>query len=265
MLNLDNLINRKALLEKEIYNLSKLISGSPKGSLISRKKNGKYYFSYMSETAAGKSEEVYIPCSNSDLASQIALRSYAEKRLEDCKKELNILTSYQRFCAKEGKADHYLKTHPGIAQLVLPGLQTDDEYARKWQEATYYRSNSYPEHLRYPTIVPDLKVRSKSESAIVSRLVFFKVPFRYEEQIIINGRAFHPDFTCLKVKSRKIYYWEHQGAWDRTEYVESLTSREVLFSSAGLIPWKNLIITTETANDPLDINWVDEIIQYFLL
>ena len=97
------------------------------------------------------------------------------------------------------------------------------------------------------------------------RLVHFGVPFRYEELVYSNGIYYHPDFSCLNVRTLEKIYIEHQGGWDMDSYVDRLHNREMDLKQAGIIPWKNLLITTETKDQSLDINWVDVLIQYYLL
>jgi len=266
MSNYNSLYKRKKALEKELATLQNYLDSAPEGTLISRQKSiGQYKYYNYRLSPDGKKKETYIPQSNAVLAEKLACKAYAAKRLSDCKKELRILSDYLSFYGSEKEADRFLKAHPGAAKLILPLVEHLDAYAKQWQEAPYIRSEIHPEDLIYPTLNPNLKVRSKSEGDIYGRLVFFQVPRRYEEQIIINGIAIHPDFTCLNVRTREVFYWEHQGAWDKLDYVHKLPGREDQYRMAGIIPWKNLIITTETKNQPLDINWVDTLIQYFLL
>lgn len=165
----------------------------------------------------------------------------------------------------ERKTDILLRNHPGLSALVLPQLRSKEDAVAKWRDAEYKRSTRHAENLKYPTVIPGLFVRSKSEADIISRLEFFGIPFRYEEEIIINGVAYHPDFSCLSPTTFEIKYWEHQGGWDKESYIEPLKNREATLASVGIIPWKNHIITTETLDQPLDITWVDMLIQYFLL
>ena len=56
--------------------------------------------------------------------------------------------------------------------------------------------------LIYTTVISGLKVRSKAESQIVGKFVQLELPFRYEEMLIINGIAIHPDFSCLYEKKQ---------------------------------------------------------------
>lgn len=149
--------------------------------------------------------------------------------------------------------------------LVIPKLRDKNSFIQEWTNADYQRSNLYPEKLIYPTVIPNLKVRSKAEADWISRLVHFGIPLRYEELIISNQVALHPDITGLNITTLTPVYIEHQGGWDNDDYIRNLEGRSLLLKQAGIIPWKNLIITTETRSQPLDINWIDELIQYFFM
>ena len=157
-------------------------------------------------------------------------------------------------------------------------LASDDEIRQKaeaWKNIPYKRSQTNPEWLKYPTIIKGLQVRSKAEADIIGRFEHFGAAYHYEEYFDIpehllnlyrrNSFDIHPDFKCKNMRTGKVYWWEHQGQWDNPKYVADLPAREELLFKAGLVPWKNLIITTETQELPLDLQWVDEIIRFYLL
>ena len=62
-----------------------------------------------------------------------------------------------------------------------------------------------------------------------------------------------------------MFYLEHLGALDKQGYIEEWNKRQFQLAKAGIIPWKNLLITTETRDQPLDINWVDDLIKFYLM
>ena len=61
------------------------------------------------------------------------------------------------------------------------------------------------------------------------------------------------------------WYWKHLGAMDNYKYRNDNYLRLKDLNDIGIIQWKNIIITTETEDNPLDVRWVDEIIKYYLL
>ena len=263
MYNLKNLLLEKERIEKELLVLQEYVMNAPDGKLISRNSpNGSFRYS---KRESPSSPEIYIPKHDILTAKELARKDYCAARLKDLNLRLRIIDKEIQFLQKESFADQYLRSHPGAADLILPDLKGTNEAARKWASETYIQSTNHPENLKYHTLDRNLYVRSKSEAEMVSRFLEFHVPYRYEELIVINNIALHPDFTCLNARTGKIYYIEHQGKWDDPEYVKKVREREDLYIQAGIYPWKNLLITTETLDQPFDINWFDEIIKFYLI
>ncbi len=280
-----NLINHLKLkqteLNKEIIALEKFISTLPSGKLISRKQNGSYYYSkkLFAESLPTQNAESILPHKNnrqkcteiylskdSEEVKVLAKGEYAVRRLKDAKHELNAVKQYLKILEGTPSAEDFLEKHPGIKELIVPSLKNSKEELEKWRTMDYYKNPYRPEGLKVPTIIPNLKVRSKSEADIISRLVHFGVPFHYEEGFFVGGKWRYPDITCKSLSSPyEKFYWEHLGGLSNFMYFEENIKKLKEFYSCGLIPWKNLIITTETDDKPLDINWVDEIIKYYLI
>ena len=73
------------------------------------------------------------------------------------------------------------------------------------------------------------------------------------------------DFTLLNVRSGSIYYWDHRGLSDDLQYLKKTHYCEEQYLKKDIIPWVNLIVTTETKDHPLDIQWVNQLIEYYLM
>ena len=289
MFSIDNLRYRSASLEKEIQTLKNYIAkNDSSGYLVVRKgENGAFYYSKRVADPEGRRKEEYLPQSSENEIKKLAYSSYVSNRLKDAEAEKRALDSLIKFLSKESHVSQFMTTHPGVAAALGDWLSTrnDDglsasdielrEKAKEWKRRPYKRSTLNPENLKYPTIVPELYVRSKSEADIISRFEYFGVAYHYEEEYEVpehlaslyrrNGYAFHPDFKCRNMRTGNVFWWEHQGKWDDAKYVADLAQRENLLYKIGLVPWKNLIITTETLARPLDLQWVDEIIRFYLL
>lgn len=280
MPSLNSLIAEKEKLETEIANLTAFIKSCPEGKLIARATSvaskvpsssdpnvaspSNFRYLQKTKTEAGKFKEKYLSKKQRSTAELLAKRDYSIACLKDRKEQLRIVNRQIAVYSRDSHRIHYLKEHPGAAALLLPKLKDDDDFAKKWQMEPYNKSDLHPEHLIFPTIVPGLLVRSKSEGYIADRLTERQVPFRYEELVVINGIALHPDFTCLNVRTHETFYIEHQGKWDDPKYVADVRSREDLYLQAGVYPWKKLLITTEIWGHPFDIRWFDTIIDYYL-
>ena len=64
----------------------------------------------------------------------------------------------------------------------------------EWGNLEYVRSDFWKESLTMRTS-RGLLVRSKSELLIVEMLYRYGIPFRYEQELWINGKDWAPDFT----------------------------------------------------------------------
>ena len=208
--------------------------------MIARKlTSGNYRYSIKKKDEKGVAREKYIPREDQQVAENLAMRHYAKQRIKDLEREKQILNEYIDFCCKERHADRYLKMHPGVGRLVYPHLQQHEKYIEDWANEKYRRSKKNPEQLKYSTVIPGLTVRRKADADWISRLVYFGIPLRYEEEFIINGIEVHPDITALNITSLEPVYIEHQGGWDQIAYVSKLSQRAELLQKAGIIPWKN--------------------------
>ena len=180
----------------------------------------------------------------------------SQKKLVD-----KAIALYQR----GSRLDEFIKAHPELMNLISPGLRPLNQLAREWMEKPYERNNKYPEDLRFSTVVPNLYVRSKAEADLVSRFMHFGVPFHYEEIQRIGREELAIDFTLLNVRAGRKLYWDHRGMADDPDYLKKTHYCEKLYLEAGIIPWVNMIVTAETKDSPLDIQWVDKLIDFYLL
>ena len=106
------------------------------------------------------------------------------------------------------------------------------------------------------------RVRSKSEKIIADALYRKQVAYKYECPLIINGLGkVYPDFTILNVQQRKEIYWEHFGMMDNTAYCEKAVYKINCYQKAGFYIGEQLILTFETAKNPLDTELVEHLIM----
>lgn len=289
MFSIDNLRMKSASLEKEIRTIEEFIKKNDYSSYLLVRNSRYQTFSYTKKfkDAEGKWKEEYLPKSAENEIKKLAYQKYAVERLKDAKNEKSAIDHVIRVLSSESHVVRYMQKHPGVYAMLKDWLQTkgddnlaasDEEIRRKaeeWKNAPYKRSETNLEYLKYPTLIKGLKTRSKSEADIISRFEHFGAAYHYEEMFEVpehvcnlyrrNAFDIHPDFKCKNMRTGNVYWWEHQGQWDNPGYVSDLPDREEILFKAGLVPWKNLIITTETLDQPLDIQWVDEIIRFYLL
>ena len=109
------------------------------------------------------------------------------------------------------------------------------------------------------------RVRSKSEIIIANKLYRYNIPYRYEYPLQLQSDIItHPDFTCLNVKTRQEYIWEHFGIMDNAEYACNAIKKISDYANSGYILGRNFIATFETANTPINANCIDSLIKSHL-
>ena len=90
-----------------------------------------------------------------------------------------------------------------------------------------------------------------------------KIPFRYECALQLGEMTLYPDFTVKHPVTGEVYYWEHFGMMDEPNYCKKACSKLQLYSSHGILPTVNLIMTFESKKHPLSSDMIEEIIEYY--
>lgn len=144
----------------------------------------------------------------------------------------------------------------------------------QWGGAPYRENTS---HLENKIIkgLDGLYYRSLSEQIIASLYEKKNIPFHYDELFEIpNAQVFDgsvwpsrrfisPDFVFINRKGKFIYH-EHWGMTDSPQYLMKNADKLRDYISAGIIPGKNLLITTNTDEKTLDIDLIEEDIDRYM-
>lgn len=258
-LSCENVRARIDAIEKEIKRLENLKRRLPEGELLCCKNENRYKWFWKQGRTS-----VYLPKSNRELAEKLAFKKYCVYRLEELNKSLMAYEYYlKKMTRAEGKAEALLY-HEEWGKLLETHFITVDSELQRWQEADYERCKKYEESLVYKGTQGKM-LRSKSEVIIDMMLYKSKIPFRYEDKLLLDGIEVYPDFTIRHPVTGKITYWEHFGLMDEEIYRKNACSKIKLYCDNGIIPSVNLITTYETKQHPLDIDHVEAIIkEYFL-
>lgn len=102
-------------------------------------------------------------------------------------------------------------------------------------------------------------VRSKSEMLIANALFEKNIHYEYEKPLELNGTSYWPDFTIYWQK--QVFYWEHCGMMDDTEYMRKWHSKESVYQENGITQANRLIVTVETKDHPLSQNKINSVIE----
>lgn len=211
-----------------------------------------------------QNQKVYIPKSNHDLARQLAYKKYLSYLLQDLEKEQKALAMYLNHHPLVKQSDSLLTKHPEYAMLLSQTQLPLPKELSDWMTSPYHSNTSHPETLIHKGIA-NTYLRSKSEVLIDMVLRKHNIPFRYECALELNQSILFPDFTIRHPHTGEFYYWEHFGLIDSFSYTENAVSRLRIYTSAGIIPGINLITTYETKNNPLTIQTIERMIEFYFL
>lgn len=254
------LLNYAKNLSKEILNTEHLLHAAPAENL-QWVRNGRYY-KYFCTADGSKS---YISKKQKDVLDKLAYKRYLQTKLEDLRHEQDCLENLLSNVSDTGRQPHeqLLEDSP-ISALLTAHYRNVPAELEEWAKAEYEKSNRHPEYLVHVTAFGQ-KVRSKSESMIATALTMYHIPYHYEELLAIGDMTFAPDFTILHPGTQKLYYWEHAGLMDNSEYAGNFFNKLRIYASHGLILNQNLIVTTETNLLPLTEQTIDDVIRYYFL
>ncbi len=237
---------------------------SLQGTLVFRHRSGRLELSHN----LGKGLPMrYLCLSNTDILTPLAQRRYYKevlatitnmkcavdkciKILDDKEVLVDLAKIYENF-PKE------------LKPVIKPIEQLYDDYAKQWQARDYEKSRR-PVGTNLRTKKGEL-VRSKSELIIANKLYDAGLPYHYEtifrtEQFIAN-----PDFFILNPKTRKVFYWEHFGLMSKQDYLEDALYKIEGYAKYGVIQGDNLIVTYESVDHQLSTEYVDQLIERFLI
>lgn len=244
----------------EILHLQKKLKKYPKGNLFCVK-NGKYVKWFQSN----HSDPIYIPKSQRSLAVALAEKKYYTYQLESLLLQEKMMLKYEQLHQENNqKIEQLLSEDSPYLDLLKEHIFGMPNELQDWMNVDYQQNVTYPQNLIHKTLAGHM-VRSKSEALISNSLFTRKIPYRYECMLEIDNIQFFPDFTILHPQTGKLIYWEHFGLIDDPAYCDKAFNKLKIYSSHGIIPSANLILTFETRQYPIDIESIDKVInEYFL-
>ena len=257
-------------LNEALTQLKKTQKNQPAGHLRIAQKgtNRNYFYHYTSpDDLTGK----YIPKKQIELAKALAQKDYNLKLIKQVEKEIFALQEYLTQ-SKNGTAIQTLYNNlcPARQTLVTPTLLTDEQYLAEWENITWQGLPFSPDAPQYDTANGE-KVRSKSEVIIADTLARYGIAYRYEFPLRLRqtkkdseNATIYPDFLCLNLRTRTEFYWEHFGLMDDAAYATKSARKLRLYAENNIFIGRNLIITMETQEEPLNTRMIEKIILDFL-
>ena len=173
----------------------------------------------------------------------ILLKNTYLQEIHTLEQEITMLPTESFFICKNGSYSKWIQTLNGKSSSLLKN----------------------PHHPEYATLKSPSGhlVRSKSELLIDMALFQHQLPFRYECQLLLSGIAFYPDFTIRHPKSGKTFYWEHFGMMNNLNYSKKTFEKLQIYNNHNILPDFNLITTYETTNHPLNLDVIENKIEFF--
>ena len=254
------LTEEKEMLENVIRSAERRLRTAPKGAVhVSTHGNG-YQF-YLRSSSSEKSG-TYIPASKRQLAIALMQKKYDRTILEAARKQAAAITEFIRRYDPDALKTVYEQLQDVTKNSILPAEISDQEYVQRWIAHKYEPKpigDDIPEHYTQK----GERVRSKSEVMIADALAYAGIPYRYECPVNVGGMIYHPDFTILREEDRKEFFWEHLGRMDETDYCRRTVLRIRTYEKNGIIPGRDLILTMETSQNPLNLSVINQRIAAF--
>jgi len=256
----NQLLELDTLIKLNTKNLTKLKNLPEYGVKASKVRGYNQY--YLIEKGTGK--RIYAGKDKSKLVKKLIQRDYAlavGDKLAVLRNRLNKFISNYDISEIEALYD---KLPVAKRDLVVPLIEPMDVFIAKWLEIHPEQQNPFPEEGLYKTNRGEM-VRSKSEKIIADALNKYSVPYRYEPMLELGYNTVYPDFVALNTRTKKTIYWEHLGILSDLEYATKNFKKIQAYEKYGYLQGRDLIITMEFKETPIDIKLIEEKIREFLL
>ncbi len=235
---------------------------APEGALVLSKSNGLTQYFHKTNPSQNKGE--YIEKKNQKLISVLAQKDYEQRLLKEITKQISQLKAMVKHIPSASLADVYSNLPEQRKELVIPYFLSDEEYVKQWMAVPYEGKTISEDQPFYITEKAE-KVRSKIEKILADKLFLMEIPYRYEYPLNLKGYGtVYPDFTLLNTSKREEIYLEHFGMMDSPQYAQKAIQKLHTYAKNGIYPGKNLIVTFETLQMPLDMRWVEKMILELL-
>lgn len=259
--DLSMLRHRYKALNEMVIEAKSRVKKAPPGMLHFYKRGAKmvYYHRTDKKEKTGK----FIGNYETDIVRKLAQKYYDEKFIKLATKEISLL---KRLIDKydNTKTDSiYHNLDSLIQELITPAVYTAADYAKEW-DTIQFTGNSYPFDKEFYTD-NDERVRSKSELIIANMLKKNGITYKYECPLEIDYyNTIYPDFTIIHPITGKTVYWEHLGMMDNADYSYNAFKKIEKYENNGIFLGKNLIISAESSEEPLNVKTIQQLIDTYL-
>ena len=247
-------------IEQLINELQVYLNESIEGTLRVTHNHGSVQFYHNKKKGDTKGE--YIRKKDENIAVRLAQQDYDRKFIQYLMNKRtmlkNLLDSIKEISDKKiDDMNIYNSLSVDRKMLVDSHIIDDITYKEEWIKDNYL-GKGFTEN--DPEIITEKgeRVRSKSEKLIADKLYMMDIPYRYECPITLRGIGkIYPDFTILKVESRKEVILEHFGMMDNPDYSDKAIKKINMLEKNGYNMGDNLLCTFETSKTPINMKNVE--------
>ena len=209
------------------------ISVMPEGSLVHKFAKGHTYY-YASNN--GK----LISLQDDPRLRQLLMeKRWLKSQIHNIEKDIPVLERLMR---------DYAPLFPNPMEWEL--LEEEQNTYKKEERRHYYKGVYF---------------RSKSEVLVAMVLDSNGLEYKYEVALHINGRTIYPDFVIRRKRDGKIFIWEHFGMIFSEEYRQKMYRRLEELHEAGFNPWDNLLMSFDSIEGSIDVDFVEKMVKLYLL
>ena len=209
------------------------ISVMPEGSLVHKFAKGHTYY-YASNN--GK----LISLQDDPRLRQLLMeKRWLKSQIHNIEKDIPVLERLMR---------DYAPLFPNPMEWEL--LEEEQNTYKKEERRHYYKGVYF---------------RSKSEVLVAMVLDSNGLEYKYEVALHINGRTIYPDFVIRRKRDGKIFIWEHFGLIFSEEYRQKMYRKLEDLHEAGFNIWDNLLMSFDSVEGSIDVDFIERMIKLYLL
>ena len=248
--------DRYELITRTVKALEERLTSFPDGRLVVEKHKGGTHFILI---VNGQNKR-YLNKKDKRLIEQLTQKEYITKALREARSEMKVLMKTLRSYPDKVIEDVYESLPEERRRYVKPLVTGDEQYAAKWQ-AEPFKPKPFKKGAPEFYTLKGERVRSKSEVIIADRLFIRGIPYKYECPLKAGKDVIHPDFSILRMSDRKVLYHEHCGKMSDPDYTKDIPDRINKYARSGIFQGERLFLTFESADYPLDVKILNELIE----
>ena len=240
------------------------------GSLTYNLSSGALKYSWRKKKDGTSGKRLPLGGADDPRVQRIKIAKYYRKMKEVLLKNRELLGEFiDKY--KDYKPDAIGEMLPFAYRDLPPACYEDPRFQElvKWAEGPYEKNGRAFTSSKCTTVDRKI-VRSKAEAIIYNMLLYYGIPFRYEQKKeLLNVESGYkevryPDFTILLADGQELH-WEHFGLMEQDYYFDVFCKKMRLYYRNDLTVGDNLIITMDDQHGGINTFMIERIIQGIIL